>query len=441
VLSKEVVHLWPEHNPKVLTFLSNEKSIVKVKRGNKTVESSVGKVYYIITEDAYYRYIQYGKQTDNTFQLELWYPHEMGKLPAIVLGGLETSKLEKKSVKVRFPEEIPYLTSFFAGMVPYANEAIRQFSDHQAIMVTSGFPVKEIEEIPCTNRECKNGRIYEYDENNKRKGFHVCPTCDGEGRLAPVSPHGYIFKPRGNSLNNDSKDGGPALRYISPDVAMVKYAGEHWRDLLKESKNAINLILTDLAQSGEAKKVDLQGQTSMVDKIGKNIYENIYKRALEIIDALRFVNRDSQIDVNLPASFRVKTEMELMEELTKLRNEGAPDFVVAQAAKDYVRKKYAGNKMLQKQCEILIRYDVIFPYTSTQKSEMLASRGITQATYIRSIQSTSAIVIVSDQYKTLGESFMEASYDDIAKRMDEIIQPYIDEQARTPIVGADGGAA
>ena len=70
-----------------LTWLSEEKS--EVIEGTRSKAS--GKVFYTMTEDAFFVTYQVGKKTDSKFETRLIYQHNIGQAPFVVLGGNLTS--------------------------------------------------------------------------------------------------------------------------------------------------------------------------------------------------------------------------------------------------------------------------------------------------------------------------------------------------------------
>lgn len=421
ILSTQIKH----SDEDVFTFHSRERSAVTIEEEGKEVTVYEGEVYYIVTKEGYYKYFQYGKKSDHRMELEAIYMHKLERLPLIPLGGEEAEELRRDG------SSITYLKSYFYSAVPYANEAIRQFSDHQGIMVTAAFPIREIEEMPCREPRCKDGviTIIEGEGTEKKSIKKTCGLCQGRGSIIPLSPYGVLTKRKGTSLRDDKgTTDTPMMRYISPDVAIVKYSGEHWRQLLKDAEKALNLLFIDEAQSGKAKEIDREGKESMLDKIGANVFQSIILNSLKLIDQLRNLGSKANISVTLPASFKSKGEGELIEEIATLREKNAPSFLLAQATIDYVRKRYAGDRVMTKAIDFLSVYDPIFFLTQQEKDALLANAVINETQHGRSLFAFSAIQTVADE---MGEDFLSSEFSAIASRVDNVINPMIQRQIPT----------
>lgn len=417
ILSTQIKHF----DDQVFTYLSSEKSLVTVQDQGQSVERYEGKIFYIVTRDAYYKYSQIGEKSKDRFELTLHYEHKLSRLPLITLGGEEAEEILKNG------DSLLYLKSYFHSAVPFANEAIRQFSDHQGVMVTSAFPIREIEEIPCPEEGCNNGVITTTDERNGETVIEQkkCGTCSGRGYIVPMSPYGVLSrkKPTG-ILEKDKGADAPMMRYISPDVDIVRYGGEHWDQLLKKAEKALNLLFIEEAQSGKAKEIDREDKVAQLDKIGANVFKNIVYNSLRLIDALRNLGggKGKAISITLPSTFKTKTESELIEEIGTLRDKNAPSFLIAQATIDYVKKRYSGNRVIQRAIDFLAQYDPIFYLTQAEKDGLLAASVITEEQHAKSLYSFSVVTSVANE---MGEAFLQEDFAKIQTAVDKIILPLV----------------
>ena len=96
----------------VISWVDDEEKSEVYQGGRNKKE---GAIIYTLTPDAYYKHTQIGIKKDNRFQVELIYQHNIGFLPGVVLGGDVTDD--------------DYFESYFSAFLPFANEAIRQYSD------------------------------------------------------------------------------------------------------------------------------------------------------------------------------------------------------------------------------------------------------------------------------------------------------------------------
>lgn len=369
VLTKNIMHFDDE----VFSFISAEKSDVLVSKRGKLVIEKSGDVYYVATKNEYWKYIQVGEKRKKEFQAELIYSHNLDMLPCVVLKGYEVIEPDEKT-----NDDIHYYTSFFSSFTAYANETIRQFSDHQGIMTVSGFPLREMEPIECPAEKCQGGHIYD-DERNRKP----CNVCDGKGTIVPSSPYGVLIRPLKKSVS-DTTEERPMLQYITPPVDILKYSGDYWKALLSEAEKSLNLLFIEEAQSGVAKEIDREVLLSTLDAIGINIYENIIRTSLIIIAKLRGYSSENII-INLPPSFKIKSEKEMSEEITTYNEKGAPDIVMIESTRAFLKKKFAGDKNLQKMCDLLFLIDPYFHYDINTKTTMLAAGAITDEEFQKSL--------------------------------------------------------
>mgnify|MGYP000861092691 CR=1 FL=1 len=380
VLGKQIRHI----NDEVFSFLSPEKSEVMVtsKTGNaRRIRAMEGEVYYIITTNDYFKLVQYGDIEKRRFRIEPHYSHKLGRIPVLILGGEETGHINPRN-----GEEDVWLCSFFGPAVPYANEAIRQFSDHQGVMITSAFPIREMEPINCTNSKCKGGYISELDEDTRKTSRKECETCHGKGTIVPPSPYGTLLRPKRDDLGGDgSADPVPALRYISPDVEILKYSGEYWQTLVGKTEKALNLLFVEEPQSGVAKTIDREDKLSTLDRIGINVYQNLYHRSAVIVGQLRNLStKDEDVVVALPPTFISKTEQDLLAEIDSYRKGSVNPMFTSMSMQQLVNKSFPGDVVAQRMIKVLTWYDPLFSYTTQEKMDMEAAGMIDVQTLRRS---------------------------------------------------------
>ena len=421
LLLSENIHHLTKH---VVSWLSAKKSPVRV--GDEI--RMEGNVYFIVTENEYIKRIQIGKKEQENYEDILLYQHNLGFLPAVLLGGIPSMGDPEEVIEFNDDgspkrqtdhqhngedrEELDYFCSYFSSFVPWGNEAIRQFSDHQAIMVTSAFPIREMKEEPCPNKgqhqgACHNGFVKNTDGNDV-----ACHVCNGKGYIMPSSPYGIILTgSKDTNFSNEKPDNRPALRYITPDVDILDYSGKHWKDLLEKGEKALNQVFTDHAQSGKAKEIDREDRTASLDKIGHNIIR-ITKQSLAIIQGLRFRDINTPISIMAPPTFHQRTVSEVLEELQELQTSNAPTAIKAEVAKDVFKKRFPQNPRLHKVIDLVAAVDVLFGLALPDINMMLASGGITEREQQVNLKAYSEAVKLSEQ-----DGFMAKSMDQLANEL------------------------
>ena len=390
----------------------NEHSIVRV--NGRNVED--GCIYYSLTETGFYRHEQFGSKIDRKFNTVLIYEHNIGMVPAIVLGGDYTDE--------------NFFDSYFSAFVPFANEAIRQYSDWTAVMTTSAFPYREEQAETCDAKGCRNGIVYnsETDEHDR------CGTCKGSGRVISRSPFGVFIREKGNTAMGETTSSEPMLRFISPPVDIIKYSGEAWETLLRKAEDALHLTTIDEAQSGTAKQIDREDSFSQLTKISNNVFDEIIYRSLVFIEKYRNVVEPSDPIIVKPISFSMKSESDLIDEITKLSDKNAPVAFLVESTKDLARKRFSGNKSVSRIVEILVSYDPIFNLNTKDKQMLLASGTIRKDDLLKSLFA----------YKTLaglvalnGTQFLEQPLGDIFNQLDLAMSPILESYIPKTIINVD----
>lgn len=367
-------------------------------------------VYYFLTQTEYWK--MYQVEGDKWVQ-ELIYTHNLQAFPVIVLGG--DINAEK------------YYESYFAPYLAFGNEAIRQYSDWQAIMTTSSFPIKETFVTECAVLPVdKNNNPGNLDENHSGGG-------NGEVRLVPLrtGPYNNILRPipaKANMMDDNLPVEIPSVRFISPDIEIAKYSGESWEKLIERAERALNIDVTvGLDQSGEAKKVDKESQYAMITKIGSNFYDNIYLNSLKFIDG--YLNRKpfekSQVTITKPSTFWVKTEEELVAEISQLKTNNAPSFFMAEATTDLAKKRFNGSPVKQRIFDFISLYDPYFIYTQGEKNNMIANGSLSKQDNIRSLR---MFPILNQIAQEKADKFIQMSFEEINKEFESRVEQYFPEE-------------
>lgn len=366
-----------------------------------------GQVIYTMTPDAFYKHTQIGIKKDNRFQVELIYQHNIGFLPGVVLGGDVTDD--------------DYFESYFSAFLPFANEAIRQYSDWQAIMTTSCFPYREEVAETCSAPGCRDGFCY----NGETQEHSACRSCKGTGRVITRSPFGVFMREKGNMIDGPNTSTEPMIRFIGPPVDVIEYSGRAWETLLKKAEQALNLTTIDEAQSGTAKEIDREDSFIVLTKISNNLFDEIIYQSLLIIEKYRSVANPIDPIIVKPISFSMKTENDLIDEINKLNDKNAPVAFLVEATKDLAKKRFSGNIPITRMVEILVSYDPIYHINTKDKQMLLASGVIKKDDLIRSLYAYKTLTkIVADNGTTYLENDLSVIFSDLDKAMQPIVDSY-----------------
>jgi len=387
-----------------LTWLDNDEKSEIYENGKSTEK---GEVYYTINEVGFYKHIQVGNKTDKKFVVEEIYQHNIGSLPAIILGGDLTDE--------------DFFESYFSAFVPFANEAIRQYSDWQGVMTTSAFPYREEIAENCDAPGCRGGFVYDQNSEDTKP----CRICKGTGKVISRSPYGVFMRGQtNNALDSNQLPDQPMIRFISPAVDIIKYSGEAWETLLKKAEESLHLTTIDQAQSGTAKEIDREDGFSQLTKINNNVFDEIIYKSLLFIENYRNVISPMDPIIVKPISFSMKTEDDLISEINQLTDKNAPVAFLVETTKDLAKKRFSGNKAVSRIVEILVTYDPIYHVSVKDKQMLLAAGTIKKEDIVKSLFA----------YKTLqsllaqnGTEYLEKNLTDIFTDLDNAMKPLIDQ--------------
>lgn len=373
-----------------------------------------GLVFYSLTNNEYLKHTQFGQAIDKKFETVVVYQHDMGTIPGIILGGDLTDD--------------NFFDSYFSSFVPFANEAIRQYSDWTAVMTTSAFPYREEIAETCNAKGCRDGVVFNHDNEE----HETCGNCKGTGRIISRSPFGVFLREKSNpALGVDGDVNGPMIRFISPDVSIIEYSGQAWQTLLKKAEEALHLNVIDESQSGVAKMIDREDSFSQLTKISNNIFDEIIFKSLLFIEKYRSVVQPMAPVITKPISFSMKTEEDLIDELNKLSDKNAPIAFLVESTKDLARKRFSGNKSISRMVEVLVSYDPIFHLSTKDKQMLLAAGSIKKDDMIRSLFAYKTLVAITAEN---GTEFLEKPLGEIFAELDRRIQPTIDSYVTTQLI-------
>lgn len=399
----------------LLVVESEEKTWIKRARNSKTTVPE-GQVVYVINRDKIAKCKQIGEKHEKKY--EITYEHNLPEgmgLPVITLGGDYVSE--------------GYYDSYFSAFSKFGDEAIRQFSDWQAIMVTSAFPIKVMDSMECDNPNAfydRQGRHCIGDPDNIDT-HRKCPRCNGEGKIYGFGPYGVIVKPdQSNTPPGEQYHDPEMLRYVSPDVNIIRESRESWMVLLDKAEQSLNLNFILEAQSGVAKAIDREELYSMLNNISSNFYDNIMFRSMWLIEQYRHVYPNDRVKpvIIKPKEFHIRTERELLDEYKELIQNNTTKALADQALTAYIDKAYSGDKVTKKTYEFLLRYDVLLSYNVAEKTtvaDVFGDKG--ENMIIRNIYARQALQALAAEVDQ--QTFVEMEYPQMKAWVDAYIQPYL----------------
>ena len=379
-----------------ICWLSCEKSMINGREKQ-------GDVYYLLTDTFFARIVQTKSFKDaNSYVFELIYVHNLGTLSAQVLGGYWNPN--------------GYYESYFNSFKDYANEAIRQFSDWQAIMALCAYPTKEIRADQCDFEGCEGGHLYSTGDDGTKNNLGICRSCEGYGYKMKTGPFGAFVRPHVSGIN-PSED-TPMMRYITPDISVIQYSENAWKTLIEKAEQSLNINFILDAQSGIAKQVDREELYSFLTAISNNIYRSIAYNALLYMEYYRNFNNPIVPQITPPTSFNTKTETQLQEEFNAYSTSQVAKSVVIESHKQLIDKKFGGDPYQLRITDILSIWDVLFLEQEEVKMMKFQAGILTKEMYLKSFF---AYYIIEQLVNKNGKQwFITEEIDTIIQRMDEI---------------------
>ena len=347
--------------------------------------------------------------------------------PYIILGGELVESLGQHE------ETFFYYDSFFSGYVEFGNEAINAFSDDQGVRVRMNFPIIEEKGQICS--ECQGaGKVSRTDPEISGKSVKrvTCPTCKGRRVVVSKSPYStYIIQPPKSGDNTDFTN-RPSVSFLSPDVSILERSNRTWREFLEDAKEAINLRFIDEAQSGKAKEIDREQKYNKLFKISKNIFENLYRKSHDLIEAYRtpVASQRKEAVIITPTNFQIKTTKDLTDEVTELKKNNSPAPLIVKGVQTLSHKLYNNDTVNARVMDILAVWDPLLPFDPQQINQLKAAGGLDDKAIIKNVNAYSILTILSNR-----EGFLNWPLDKVIEEANKLLEEIVKSmEPPTPIL-------
>lgn len=350
------------------------KQIIDYKQGKYLIahnsDHEYKKIYFITDEEI----IIYGEKKLNEYTLELSVANPLGYLPAYRVGG--------EYIKVMDGNII--WDSILNAMVPYLDEAVREYSDLQASVVTSIF----MEKWAWSSQNCKTcnglGMVQRGDKSIK------CSACKGEGSTAtPYSS--IIIKP---SLPGSTPAPIPPAGYISKPIEIVSIQNARIKEHKYNALAAVNHQFLDaipLNNSGIAKSVDRDELNTFANWVAELLVQgmdNIYKficdwRYYAVVTDVK-KRHEMLPEINVPTRFELLSSDYLINEIKVAREAGVSPVLLNTMELEYANKKTNMPHEVKEAMAQAMILDPLTDMTNDEKLTALQNKGITELDYVMS---------------------------------------------------------
>ena len=354
---------------------------VQVQSGNGF---AVSDKFYLVTTT---QVVPYVKEGDNwTAQTDEVITHGLGYLPII----------RPRCQFAKTVQEYNLFESRISAMVPSLNEAIREYSDLQAAVVSHLFP----ERWEIATQECQSCGGTGYTPNPSYTGTDVkskqlvCSSCNGLGATSAGGPYKktVIRMPKLNL--GEQAIPTPPFDYVKKDIDVIKVMEDRLDKHLYRGLSAINmqfLAQTPLSISGDAKTVDRDELNNFVYNVAEDIvYIADYLYA--IIADYRYTYQYPDLTerrlmlptIPVPEKYELLGPDDTMTTITQMRGNGIGGSLLTAMLKEFAKKQFFQEKEIAIPLLLEMELDPFSGMAEADKAAMLATGNVLRQDYIRS---------------------------------------------------------
>ncbi len=308
---------------------TGEKSLVTYQNQQKRI----GRVFEFYDNNNIWKISQVGKKIEDNYQIELYYKHDLGKIPVQKLMGIP--KILDGEVRWESP---------FIHAVDNLDLVLLDSSHLQMAKAKSAYPIRIMAANECEHTEngyrCSGGYIgYVEDGVESRK---KCTSCDGTGYKHRLNPLGEIlFNPKEFDEANSSKK---LLEYVAPDVSTLEFLQDQIEKNEQRARRNIHLTTTGESVGNKDKTAT---QIAMESKATISFIKNIADQefslfgwGLEIIGLLRYGNLFNGFTLYKPNNFDFVTEEDYINQISKAKEAGVPPMSLRFILQKYIKSNF-----------------------------------------------------------------------------------------------------
>lgn len=363
---------------------------------DKNGTTQIGKILTVVDRENYYNFVQVG---DNSFRADT-HPHNIGEMPAFLLGG------EDKSPDIHQP----YYESFIMGMLPSLDAAARDASDLDAEKVQHLFSTMwYIQGQSCA--ACQGtGSVQAQGKQT------VCQSCEGRGAL-PKSPYRDL-EINLNSIDATGKNiPTPPAGYITKPTEMVGLMRNEITIEIHDALAAINmefLAEEPLNESGKAKEVDRDELNNFVYKIAYHVVESEIKRIYYFNNEIRYMESvpDKSVrelmlpTIPVPQNYDFLTSKDAEDKVIKIADSQVSAGIKDAAEMNYIHQRFADQPEVRNRLILIHDHDPLPSYPTDLIESMVASNLVTKLDAVLSLYiETFVTQILSTNQKFIDKEF------------------------------------
>lgn len=381
-----------------------EKSLVDYQGAKKRK----GYIYEFIDKETIYRIVQVGKFIDYNFQIMVSYPHNLGYLPAIVLGGIPRI----------YDGEIIYQSPFLFA-VDLLDLVLMNYAYLQASINKCVYPYRVMLGDPCefeTNGvTCDNGWVQNLAGERTK-----CSNCGGTGLLSRVSPLGELLLRPKTRENDGDIDFSEPLKYVAPETGVLDYLDKKITQDETRARQILHMKTSESMVRGSdnitatGAAIDQKAQYAFIQGVSDQMF-HIYEFVLNVINDMRYGEYALPPSVTYPKSFDLQTESDLMLQISEAIKAGLPGFVIHAIIYKFIQSLFYTDKKTTDLYELIVETDRLL-ILSNDDINMKLARGT--ASKWEDILHTSAIQLISSLEDKNPKFFTQ----DIVTQKEQLIQ-------------------
>lgn len=324
-----------------------EKSLVK--EGNKLVKEGV--IFEIYDQNNIYRVEQTGKRYEFTFSDPYtYYSHNLGYLPCERLKGFPVQK-----------DVYTYYQSYYINAIPSLDSALYLNSNIDMSTINHMHPQRVEVVSKCPEMHCIEGWVTEFidDKESRRK----CSVCNGSGTLSRVGPMMVKQHVLQTGISNDENPAAPfpGVAYVTPDPSGLDFAFKKYQHdidrafkFLQVNKSNSNVKGTETALG---KQIDRDALFTFLMRISNELFD-LLSFSYKCIGEMRWSKDKFQApEVSPPTSFQIRSEFDLLEELTEAKKAGLPEIALREVIKQTMNKRFSSQEQLEKATNLIMAVD------------------------------------------------------------------------------------
>jgi len=357
---------------KVLDYSMNEYVVYEEKDDDKLDQI---KHLKIITTDSIYDAIRADKDKFIITQIK----HDLGYLPAFIMGG----------IPLQISEKMPLYESFLSSILPELDAAAQEHSDLQGAIVQHLYPTMWY----FASQECNSchgtGNVIKEGKNI------ICEQCEGDGRLTK-SPYKDMKLNTGGFDEKQVPTPPAGIIDKSSVIAIVQLQEKRVQDHITRALSAINMEYlsdTPLNQSGKAKEIDRDELNNFVYQIAYHLVENILKPIYYFINEWRYKDyvpvpetRENMLPrINIPERFDLLTENIVGEQLAQAITNKFSDEIIENLEMEYVGIHFNNHPDILERVKAKKELDPFAGKNNDEKNNLLLQGDVPKSDVITSI--------------------------------------------------------